>query len=188
MRNFHLLAQGLNVNPLAFALQQQPELWNQVPVRTTFIGTPVAACDDILLRFQRLSPTLPTPGAASMDPNECLWYPPSSVLPQARPLIFELMRLVEGERLGRVIITRLPPGGHILPHNDAEGNINYYDFYHLLLAGSAQTSFRCGAETVWMRPGEAWWFRNHEEHELLNEGGEDRLSLIISVQRRQPWA
>ena len=26
------------------------------------------------------------------------------------------MQRVEGERLGRVIITRLPPGGHITPH------------------------------------------------------------------------
>ena len=187
MRNFLRIAAGFNTTPLLLALQQQPQLWDVYPVRTTFPGTPVAACSDILLRFQRL-PALPAWGApASPDAHECIWLPASATLPQARPLIFETMRLVEGERLGRVIITRLPPGAKILPHMDADANSRYYHFYHLLLAGSEDTPFTCGDEVVLMQPGELWLFDNLLEHALHNQGPHDRLSLIIAVSKCVPW-
>jgi len=183
MRHFLCLAQGLETRPLVLALWQQPHLWNQHTQRTTMPGSPVACCDDCFLRFQPL-PGVTLHGLPEvLDPHETYWYPAAQALPEARPLIFEAMRLVQGERLGRVIITRLPPGGHILPHNDADANSAYYHFMHLLLAGSAQTRFRCGDEVVLMLPGELWLFDNLLEHELHNDGPEDRLSLIIAIKK-----
>jgi hypothetical protein len=37
-------------------------------------------------------------------------YPAWQLLPQLRPIIFDLMRRVEAVQLGRVLITRLAPG------------------------------------------------------------------------------
>ena len=186
MRNFLQLTSGLHTMPLVLALAQQPHLWDRHQIRTTAPGTPVAACSDILLRFQPLADT-ETAHLATPDPHQSVWYPASATLPQARPLIFECMRLVEGERLGRVLLTRLPPGGHILPHRDADQNSHFFNFFHLPLLGSEHTPFRCGDETVVMQPGEAWWFNNVEEHELLNQGQEERLTLIVAIAKACPW-
>ena len=39
-----------------------------------------------------------------------------------RPIVFDLMRRIEAVSLGRVIITRLQPGGRIAPHADTDGD------------------------------------------------------------------
>ena len=183
MRNFLCLARGLDTRPLVLALFDNAHLWNQHTQRTTMPGSPVAACDDIFLRFQPAADLALYGAIATDDAHECVWFPAAAALGAARVLIFEAMRLVQGERLGRVIITRLPAGADILPHMDADANSRYYHFYHLLLAGSDQTRFRCGDETVVMYPGELWLFDNLQEHELWNEGTEDRLSLIIAIKK-----
>jgi hypothetical protein len=36
-------------------------------------------------------------------------------------------------------------------------------------------------EQVAMAPGEAWYFDNTKEHEVVNDGPDDRISLIISI-------
>jgi aspartyl/asparaginyl beta-hydroxylase len=185
LRHFLCLAQGLDTRPLVRALWNHPELWNQYPQRTTSPGTPVAECDDIFLRFQAGLTAVDgaVHGTPLPDHHESVWYPAAQVLPEATPLIFECMRVVQGERLGRVLITRLPPGGRIQPHLDADANARYWHFYHLLLVGSELTQFRCGREVVFMLPGELWLFDNLQEHELHNGGLDDRLSLIVAVKK-----
>ena len=45
------------------------------------------------------------------DGHECVPRPAYWALPEARPLIFGLMNRVGATRLGRVMITKLPPEG-----------------------------------------------------------------------------
>lgn len=176
MNNFQKLAQGLNVAPLLNAIMRSPELWDRDALRTTYPGTPHSQVGDIWLRFNDIS-----------DPNkviddiECINYPAWYDLPQARDIVFGLMRTVEGERLGRVLITRLRPGDKIDPHCDEGAPATYYDRYHVVLNSAPGCLFRAGQEMVNMATGEVWWFDNTLEHEVVNNSVDDRIHMIVDI-------
>lgn len=186
MRNFLKIASGVSVAPLLLALVRQPHLWNQHTLRTTHPGTPHTQVDDIWLRFN----ALPEPGdeARIMDEHESITYPALDVLPEARGLMMQVFAAVAGERLGRALITRLKPGGHIAPHADGGSHAAYYDRFHLVLQSNERCVFRAGKEVVQMRTGEVWWFDNSQEHEVANQGDDDRIHLIVDARCLQPEA
>lgn len=184
MRNFHRLAVGLDIIPLMDAIQRHEGLWNQHTLRTTHPMTPHKQVDDIWIRFNDLDEFLRTGDASSVvDQHESIWYEAANVLP-VRPFVFDLMRRVEAERLGRVLITRLSPGGHIEPHVDSGDHAAYYDRYHFCLKGLPGSLFRCGNEEVQMQTGEVWWFQNSVEHEVLNNSTDDRIHMIVDLKIR----
>lgn len=180
MRNFYRLAEGMNVAPVMQAIARQPDLWNANDLRTTFAGTPHSAADDILLRFND-----PASGVHIGDDLEAVTLPVFYALP-VRQIVFDIMRAVEAERLGRVMITRLVPGARIEPHRDVLGvYATYYTRYHVALQSLPGALFRCGAETVNMRTGDVWWFDASAEHELANNSADDRVHLLIDVRVNQ---
>lgn len=186
MRNFHKIAEGVNVLSLQHAVARQPELWNQNRLRTTHPGTPHTQVDDIWIRFNDLKPYEESGEKAHiLDQHESIWYPAADRLPQIRPIIFSLMTAVEGERLGRVLITRLGPGKRISPHIDGGDHAAYYDRYHITLQGLPGFKFRAGDEEICMRTGEIWWFDNSKEHELLNNSPHDRITLIVDIRTKR---
>jgi hypothetical protein len=171
------LARGVDVSPLAHQIVKSPELWNQNKLRQTYADSPHAAADDIWLRFQSQAAL----DAFDIDDLEVVNYPAFWKLPQARAIIFGLMTQVGGERLGRCVITRLKPGGRILPHEDGGLCASYYDRYQIALNSEPGCSFSCGGETVEMRTGDVWWFNNELEHSVTNNSASDRLSLIVDI-------
>jgi hypothetical protein len=177
MKNFQLMSRGMVVVPLLNAVMRQPHLWNENTLRTEHPGTPHTEVSDIWLRFNDLEQGI----AAVADEHESVNYPALLALPQARPIIFGVMGLVEGERLGRVLITRLPSGGKIAPHEDGGAHAAYYDRFHVVLNSNPGCLFRCGDETVHMATGELWWFDNSKEHEVINNSSDDRIHMIIDV-------
>lgn len=182
MRNFQLLATGVDVIPLAHAIMLNPHLWNADKLRTTHELTPHKQVDDIWLRFQDLEPYKSDEGKI-IDEHESIFYPAWNGLPQARPLVFDLLRRVEGTRLGRVLITRLSPGKQIEPHVDGGSHAAYYSRYHIVLRGLPGSLFRCGAEKICMQTGELWWFDNSIEHEVINNSADDRIHLIVDIKQ-----
>lgn len=179
MRHFLKIAEAVDVMPLAIALQRQPELWNANTLRTTFEGTPHGQVDDIWLRFNG---NLERPLKELGDELETVDYPAMAALPMVRPVIFDLMRRVEGVRLGRVMITRVAPGKRILPHADVLGDYaNYYQRYHVVIRGNPGSLFRVEQETVCMRTGEVWWFNAHGEHEVQNNSDDDRIHMLADI-------
>lgn len=177
MKNFLKVADGIDVLPLLMALKSHPELWDQNTLRTTHPGTPHTQVSDIWLRFNDLQAGV----NAVADEHDSVNYPAFFVLPQARPLIFGLMARVEGERLGRCLITKLPPGGRIEPHEDGGSHAAYFERFHIVLQSQPGNAFRCGDETIGMRPGEVWWFDNAVEHEVINNSSDDRIHLIVDI-------
>lgn len=178
MKNF-LKVGEFDPRPLQHALQVNPDLWNQNPIRTTFEGTPHGSVDDIWLRFN--SPEGKTLVALG-DELEAENYPAWFELHQARPVIFNLMRQVEGVQLGRVIVTRLLPGKTIAAHKDVLGRYSQvYMRYHCVIQGLPGSLFRCGDETICMRSGEVWWFNAHEVHECVNNSSDDRIHMLVDV-------
>ena len=178
MRNFLKIADGVDVVPLMHALSANEDLWNQNALRTTHPQTPHKQVDDIWLRFNDLGPFKENILAVA-DEHESICYPAWKSLPQARVIVFDLMRRLEAVRLGRVLITRLAPGNSIDPHEDGGEHAAYYERVHVVLNGLPGSLFHCGDETVIMRTGEAWWFNNALTHSVVNNSADDRIHMIV---------
>lgn len=176
MRNFQLLFSGANVLPILHTLQRKPYLWNRDDVRTKYPQSPHHQADDIILRFNEIPDDL----TKIVDDKECRNYPAMQELP-VRPILFDLMRMVEGEQLGRVMITRLAPGKQITPHKDEGAPAEFYDRYHIILQNLPGSVFQCGDERVVMKSGDVWHFNNCLEHHVVNNSIDDRISLIADI-------
>ena len=175
MQNFHKIASEQNIKPLLAAIMRQPELWNKLDIRT--LGDSYhREADDIILRFNDVFSS-----EDLVNSHESIDYRSFFNLAQARPIIFDLMRFVEGKRLGRVVITRLSPGQRIYAHTDSVSQTDYYDRYHVTLQNAEGPIFRAGDETICMQPGDIYWFNNAVEHEVINNSYEDRITMIIDI-------
>lgn len=182
MKNFLRIADSVDVMPLVLALSQHSDLWNQNLLRTTHEASPHTQVDDIWLRFNDLAEYEKTADAAHvMDQHESINYPAMKALPQARAMIFALMARVEGERLGRCLITKLRPGRSIAPHVDSGDHASYFERYHIVLQSLPGSIFNAGDESVQMRPGEVWWFDNSAEHSVVNNSADDRIHMIVDI-------
>lgn len=179
MKNFICLARAVNVIPLAVQILRQPQLWREDTYLRDYPQGPFRDVETIFLRFPPCSVSEMQRDAK--DPHECVWMDGALHLPAARPLIFSLMQQVEGERLGRVMINKIRPGGIIYPHADTPIHADYWDRFHYVVASAPGVLFRCGDETVGMQTGEAWWFQNAFEHEVINNSAQDRMHLIIDI-------
>lgn len=185
MRNFLRIATGVNVMPLLAAICRRPELWKEDTYLRDYPQGPFGEIESIMLRFpvksvceteEELQNHL-----SKYDQHENIDYPPYKLLPEARPLVMNLFAFVSGERLGRVMINKVAPGGRIYPHADTPAHTDYYTRYHIVLQSPDDCLFRAGDETVHMATGEVWWFDNKQEHEVNNHGDFDRIHMIVDI-------
>jgi hypothetical protein len=165
-------------------LVRQPELWNADTFRTQFPGTPHQASDvdDILIRFSDTAKC--DTQTKVIGDNTPIWHPAAKCLPQIKPVVLNLMRAVDAWELGRIIISRLRPGGVILPHSDDTGEYVLTPDrarYHIILQNSPGSLYHCGDESVFMPAGSVWWFNAHQFHSVVNGGADDRISLMVDV-------
>lgn len=179
MKNFLLLAHSVPMGMLQQQLYRQPELWKADTYLRDYPQGPFSDVETIFLRFPPSSVT--ELERNEKDQHECIWMDGAIHLPAARPLIFALMGMTEGERLGRVMINKIRPGGRIYPHADTPVHADYWERHHYVVQSSPGCTFRCGEETVQMHTGELWWFENAKEHEVVNNSPEDRVHLIVDV-------
>ena len=187
MKNFLKVCDGLNVMPLVLAIQRQQGLWKEDTYLRDYPQGPFADIESIMLRFPTKSVHETEEAvnahltAASYDQHESVDYPAYRILPEARPLVMSLMSFAGGERLGRVMINKIAPGGVIYPHADTPAHAEYYDRFHIVLQSRPGVVFRCGDEQVYMGTGDCWWFQNAIEHEVINNSAEDRIHMIIDI-------
>lgn len=182
MRNFLQIAAGVDIGQLLHQIACQPDLWNQNGLRREYPDSPHAVVDDIWLRFQDLD----IPADKVPDEHESVFYPAWDKLPAAQDIVFALMARVRGVRLGRVIITRLAMGRAIAAHCDGGGHASYYQRYQVCLQATAGNALRCGGEAIGMRAGEIWMFDNLLEHEVVNNGSDDRIVMIVDIAGANP--
>lgn len=185
MRNFLKIGEGLQVMPLLAALARKPELWREDTYLRDYPQGPFGDVDSIILRFPKRIIAATQEEAEqhllSTDQHESIDTPSYAQLPEARGLAMPLMSYVGGTRLGRVIINRIRPGGRITPHCDTPDHADYYERHHIVLQSAPGVVFRCEDEQVYMGTGEAWWFNNALEHEVINNSATDRIHLIVDV-------
>lgn len=185
MKNFQMIAGGVDVLPLLLAIKRMPELWKADTYLRDYPQGPFGEIESIMLRFpvkgvyeteEELKNHLST-----YDQHENIDYPAYKTLPEARPLVMSLMNRVGGERLGRVMINKIAPGGRIYPHADTPVHAEYYSRFHIVLQSQPGVFFRAGDENVYMATGEVWWFNNKEEHEVINNSADDRIHMIVDI-------
>lgn len=177
MRHFQKIAEAIDVIPLLNALAVRPHLWNQNTLRTTHPASPHQQTDDIWCMFNRI----PDDPLEVVDDCETVPYDAWHEIPTLRPLVLDLMRRVEGVRLGRVIISRLAPGKTIPEHVDEGSPATYYQRYHLALKSEPGVVNKSGDEEVCYRMGELWWFNNRAPHSIVNNSADDRITLVMDV-------
>jgi hypothetical protein len=188
MKNFQKIGENLSVLPLMLAIKRHEKssgIWQNDTYLRDYPQGPFGDCESIILRFpprtvheteQSLKDFQKT-----FDQHECVDQDVFKILPEARPLIFNLMTFAQGERLGRVIINKVNPGGRIYPHADTPAHADYYDRFHIVLHSTPGVVFRAGDEQVYMETGSCWWFNNKLEHEVVNNSADERIHMVIDI-------
>lgn len=181
MTNFVRIAQAVDVAPLAMELQCHPELWNQNTARRDAPDSPHAEMSDIWVRFR--DPAEITDSAKHNEPHHSVMYPAWHFLPALRPIVFGMMARCQATALGGILITRIPPGGQIKPHDDRHAwhARHYRTKLYLPIESNADCTNWCDGETLVMQTGEVWFFDNLKPHSVENRGATDRITLIVSL-------
>ena len=183
MKNLLHIAAGIDILPLLLEIKNNPQLWDEFPERTQ--GNPHSPhrdVHDIWVRYNsrdNLDPTCPEKFHAEHD---SVWYSSADKLHSVKKLVYDLMAHVRGERLGGVLITRIPPGAQCYPHSDAGSwHSAYYDKYAIQLESDCQQAFHFDEGSFSAKPGDVYWFNNQDTHWVTNSSSVDRITLIICI-------
>ncbi len=180
MKNFLLIAQGIDTLPIKLALQVHPELWNVHNERKEFEHSSHKATSDIWLRYNDRKNLTDSYEKFTAE-HESVWYPASDLLP-LKPLVFGLMSRCMATRLGGVLITKIPAGGKVLPHIDTGWHPEYYNVkLYVPIQTNPHVVNLVEEEAVVMNEGECWYFDNTKLHSVENNGDDDRITLIICL-------
>lgn len=178
---FKRLDLRVDVSELREQLKAHPELFGQYPMRGNFQGSPHREMTDIWVRYNDVTPFLESGDFSKFgDEHDSVWYPCAQLIPAVRPVVFSIMAAVQGERLGGVLITKLPPGGKIHPHTDSGWHARYYDKFYVPVEDYGSVfGFEDG--DIHPEPGEVYWFDNSRRHWVVNDADGERVSMIVCI-------
>ena len=169
-----------DVSPVVAELDAQPDLWNTITLRRDAPNSPHSEMSDIWVRYNDIRKFTDNYLRLN-DEHVPIWYPAWYRLPSLRPIVFGLMTLVQGEMLGGILITKIPPGKGIARHVDRGWHVDYYDKFYVQLRNAEGASFCFDGEAHTPKPGEIWMVDNREPHWIENNSSEDRMTLIVCI-------
>lgn len=178
-----MIGHRCEVSPLVVQLSWHPELWNEFDLRTNHPQSPHRELSDIFVRYNARE-NFTGDRHSFNEPHDAVWWPSIEKLPAARDITLDLMRAVEGERLGMVLITKIPAGATCYPHVDKGWHASHYDKYAVQLASAPGQAFHVEQAALSAEPGECYWFDNSRSHWVTNESQEDRLTMIVCIRNR----
>jgi hypothetical protein len=182
---FNKIAIDFPVMPLQIALRRQPGLFGKYKHRcvgnsphreSTDIWVRYNAIENVLVKDEQLNSN--HPANAEHRP---VWYPAYYQLPQLRPLVFNLMSLVEGEELGTILLVKIPSGKQIYTHTDGAWSAEYYEKYFIPIQCYEGTSFNFPDGSIIPQLGEVYWFNNSVPHNAINNSTDDMVCLIVTI-------
>ena len=176
MRPHLELLRDLNVEPLLWQLEANPELWDEHTVRQSYPGSAHVDTECIFVR----GPLGFTPELYFNDLGSCD-FTSQKALPQVMPLVERLCVHIGATRLGRVLIVNLRPGGHVTPHIDEGRYADHFARFHLVLSTNNRCTNTTGEQTDHWRAGSFWWFDHKQVHAADNAGDTDRVHLIFDA-------
>lgn len=177
MKHFLRIAQGVDIIPILNALHDNDYLWNEHKLRTTHPLSPHQETSDIWVFFNEI----PESAEAIINDIQVRPYRAWLALPQIRNVILDLMRRVDGTQLGRVLITKLPPGKSIPAHTDQGAPVEFYTRYQIPLQSLPGCVFQIEDEKMMFQPGEVWRIDNAAEHSVTNNSADDRIVIIADI-------
>ncbi len=182
-QSFKEISGGFDPAPLLARLTD--EMWEAEERRQSYPGSAHAEAQSIFIRWAKIEEG-DDPIAESFQSLDIVDYPHLSVLmPEIGAALMETLILISLGGLprlgvmGKVMLTRLPPGAHILRHSDEGLYADIYDRFHLCLQGEG--TFECGGKLLRPKPGDIFWFNHKRLHCVRNDGATDRIHLIVDV-------
>lgn len=179
MKPINLLWSGMDVSKLVADLDRNPHLWDANPFRRTE-GSPHIELADIIVRYNDWA-NFNGDRVAFNEEHDSVWWSAEKYLPSVKPLVFDLMWNLGGERLGMVLITKIPPGKSCKPHKDSGWHSRYYDKYAVQVKANEQQAFCFDGCQLVTKPGDVFSFDNQYTHWVTNDSSEERITLIVSI-------
>lgn len=174
---FELLAMNFDPAPIMREIDEA-NAWNQ-SARVTFKNSPQRDTQDIILR-----------GPIGWESDdlltlhqqiECEDYAAMHLHIETRELVGEIFVVVEGVKLGRVILAKLPPGKVVYPHAD-EGLVpETYLRYHAIVQSGYGSWFLVNNHALHMQPTQIYQVNVRKQHAVVNLSDEDRIHLIVDI-------
>ena len=183
MRYFQKMPYQIDVTDLNKQLAASPHLWGEYGWRKTDPSKVHSEMTDIWVRYNDIGKYAKFDRSFN-DEHVPVWYPAWDELPALKPIILGpngLMGREEGEMLGGVLITRIPAGGRIAPHEDKGWHVGYYDKFYISLQSAPGAVFYCGEEAINPKTGDCWRFDNRREHWVVNDSDQARVTLIVCI-------
>jgi hypothetical protein len=155
------------------------DMWGAIQLRTMAADSPHRETQDVWLRYRAADEL--TDAEAFSTPHWSSWYPCMARLPSLKPIIFDVMRRVEGTHLGGCLLTRIPAGKRVYEHTDGGWHAETMNakLYVILQANAACINY-CGDDQAVMESGSVWRFDNSLPHSVINGGGSDRIACIVT--------
>jgi hypothetical protein len=177
---YNKIHHGLNVSAAQKELKDNDHLFGEFNARKN-AGDIHAEMTDIWLRYGDISGMVESGDYSTIaNEHDSIWL---KNLPYCKKICFDVMALVNGERLGGVLITKLPSGGRILPHTDSGWHAEYYDKYYVPLKNSDGARFCFDNGEISPVIGDVWAFDNSQNHWIENNSKEDRIAMIICIKQ-----
>ncbi len=182
MKAYNKIHSDLDISLARKEIGNNADLFGEFNARKD--ASPVMAqMDDIWLRYGDIVEVTKT-GDYSKIANEhdSIWL---KDLPECKKICFEVMKLVNGERLGGVLITRLPVGAEILTHTDAGWHADYYDKYYVPLENEKGSVFGFDEGDIEPDLGDVWAFDNSYNHWVKNNSNKERIAMIVCIKQEK---
>ncbi|MBL4651264.1 MAG: aspartyl/asparaginyl beta-hydroxylase domain-containing protein [Flavobacteriales bacterium] len=154
------------------------DYWGEYPQRGSE-GSPHSQMVDIWARFKDPQYSLDTGDwSVFLDEHESIWL---KDIPEVKGICEKLMEVTCGDRLGGVLITKLPPGGKITPHIDSGWHATFYDKYMVPIRNKPGSKFCFEDGYIEPEEGQVFGFRNDVLHWVENDSDEDRIAMIVCI-------
>ena len=181
-KTHELVCDDLDVYSLKEEILLHYEEFDKYNQRRTFPNSPHAQMTDIWARYNDIEPFLEKGSLEGFEAeHDSVWYPVIDKIPAVKKVVFDLMSKVDGERLGGILITKLPVGGHITRHTDAGLHAQYYEKFFVPIQIKDGAIFGFDDGDIKAKEGEAWWFDNSNPHWVTNNSDCDRIGMIVCI-------
>lgn len=171
------LLTGLAVQPIIDKLEYLPELWNDVTIRQDYPGSAHKDTECIFIR----GPETFTPEKYFNDLGSYNYPASMKLRDELAPLINAVSTVVDMQELGRILIVKLKPGGHVKAHSDEGKYADHYSRFHIVLTTNPDCTNTTGGESTHWPAATAWWFDHKQMHTADNGGDTDRIHIIVDA-------
>lgn len=181
-KTHELVCSNLEVLQLQKELLDNYDEFGKYHYRSSFKDSPHSQMNDIWVRYNDVKPFEAKGSLEGFDAeHDSIWYSVVNKIHAVKKVVFDLMSKVDGERLGGILITKLPAGGHITKHTDAGWHAQYYDKFYVPILNDKGSNFCFEDGIIEPELGQAWWFDNSNPHWVDNNSLTDRIAMIVCI-------